>query len=451
MKTTLRLQLIRNCLLLVLVINGISSCNDDDAPKTLPTVVTSTDITEITTSSAKGGGNITSNGNASITATGLVYSVLVTEPTTSDDKTVETATSGSFTSVMANLTSGKTYHVRAYATNEVGTAYGQVLTFMTGNAAPTATDVSVTGTALVGNVLTASYKYDDAENDPQGATTFQWYVADAASGTNEAKIADATNSTFTIQAAQFGKYIRVGVTPRASTGTVDGVEVKSPFKGGETTVTFTYNGNQVTYGIILSNTGKQWLDRNLGAPNAPTSVDDYANYGDLFQWGRAADGHQLTTRTGIADENVSGSETTATTAPYEFASSPTPGHSKFIVGGPDYPGDWLSSGNPNLWQGVSGLNNPCPTGWRIPTKDEWLAENLGTSTEAFAKLKITPTGIRAGDTGEFFQTGTNGRYWTTTIDPSDAPRIVRISVTSSGTTSSITFRGNGYPCRCVKD
>ena len=41
-----------------------------------------------------------------------------------------------------------------------------------------------------------------------------------------------------------------------------------------------------------TSTGKIWMDRNLGATQAATSSTDAASYGDLYQWGRAADGHE---------------------------------------------------------------------------------------------------------------------------------------------------------------
>jgi len=54
-------------------------------------------------------------------------------------------------------------------------------------------------------------------------------------------------------------------------------------------VTFNYAGSQVTYGKVLSANNRCWLDRNLGATRVATSSTDTQAYGDLFQWGRAAD------------------------------------------------------------------------------------------------------------------------------------------------------------------
>jgi uncharacterized protein (TIGR02145 family) len=438
------------------------ACDNDDAPKTLPIVITSSAFTDITTTSATGGGTISSNGNTTITAAGLVYSNIVAQPTLSDGKTVETVTSGPFTSKISGLSSGKTYHVRAYATNEVGTAYGEVIDFMTGNAAPTADNLIVTGTAEVNKTLTVTYSYTDAESDTQGATTFQWYMADNSTGSNETAIPGATASTFLIQQGQQGKFIRVGVTPKAATGTIAGTEAKSAFQtavGEATTVTFQYNGAAVTYGIIVSGkTQERWLDRNLGASNSPSSATDVTNYGDLFQWGRAADGHQVVLRNGPNDGDMVGANgITSATTPFEYSSTATPPHNKFIVvDGDNGPFDWLSSINNNLWQGVGGLNNPCPSGWRIPTSDEWAAEGSAFGTtlnDAFTALKITYTGGRDGTTGDFFQTSSLASYWTSTVDPTDSERIMRVRVIGGVgiSISGTSVRANGFACRCIKD
>ncbi|HEX9827435.1 MAG TPA: hypothetical protein VGA80_12630 [Flavobacteriaceae bacterium] len=352
---------------------------------------------------------------------------------------------------MENLQSGTTYYVRAYAINGIGTGYGEAISFMTNNGLPIASNVTINGTVEANLEVSASYIYSDAENDPESGTTFQWYVADDATGTNETAISGATNVNYTISIDYENKFIAVGITPKASSGNSPGDEVKSAYFGvGEaTTVTFMYNNEEVTYSIINSpTTGRRWLDRNLGAPNAPSSVDDYSNYGDLFQWGRLADGHQLMVRNGPSDADMSPvNGTTSTSEPYETSSNDDPGHSLFIVN-KDAPNDWRIEQNDNLWQGVDGTNNPCPSGWRIPTAEEWAAENLGTITDAFTKLKITFTSIRSGSTGLIFQSITNARYWTSTVSGTMATYN---QTNNTNTTQTTTFRNNGYACRCIKD
>src|SRR5574344_1315696 len=150
-------------------------------------------------------------------------------------------------------------------------------------------------------------------------------------------------------------------------------------------------------------TSKIWMDRNLGASQVATSSTDAAAYGDLYQWGRATDGHESRT-----------SGTTAT-----LATSDTPGHGNFITTGSS-PYDWRSPQNDNLWQGVSGTNNPCPSGYRLPTAAELEEERLSWSSNnaagAFASpLKLPVAGGRSFGNGSLGSVGSSGRYWSSTV------------------------------------
>lgn len=95
----------------------------------LPTVITDT-ISNITPASAVGGGNVTADGLCPITAVGLCWSTSP-NPTVNDDHIVAGAGLGAFTGTITGLTDTTTYYVRAYATNSVGTAYGNEVNFTT--------------------------------------------------------------------------------------------------------------------------------------------------------------------------------------------------------------------------------------------------------------------------------------------------------------------------------
>ena len=88
-----------------------------------PPTVTTTAISSITTNSASSGGDITSDGGASITARGVCWSTSE-NPTIANSHTSDGTGSGSFTSSITGLSPGTMYHVRAYATNSAGTGYG---------------------------------------------------------------------------------------------------------------------------------------------------------------------------------------------------------------------------------------------------------------------------------------------------------------------------------------
>jgi hypothetical protein len=92
------------------------------------------------------------------------------------------------------------------------------------NAAPVASEVSVTGGTTVGQTLTLHYTYSDADDDAEGVSTFRWLR-------NGAAIADATSTTYTLVPADAGTMVACEVTPVASTGTLTGGPVQSPAVG----------------------------------------------------------------------------------------------------------------------------------------------------------------------------------------------------------------------------
>lgn len=91
-------------------------------------------------------------------------------------------------------------------------------------AAPTATDVSISGTAQVGQTLTGSYIYADANGDLEGTSTYQWY---SNGGSGAVAISGATALTYVVQATDLGKTILFEVTPVAATGSTLGSVVQS--------------------------------------------------------------------------------------------------------------------------------------------------------------------------------------------------------------------------------
>jgi gliding motility-associated-like protein len=97
---------------------------------TIPEISTNSSITEITRTTATSGGNISGNGGQPVTVRGVCWNK-AGSPTISDSKTSDGTGSGTFSSNISGLTEGTTYHVRAYATNSVGTAYGSDITFTT--------------------------------------------------------------------------------------------------------------------------------------------------------------------------------------------------------------------------------------------------------------------------------------------------------------------------------
>ena len=109
---------------------GIAYGNEDTIMTwTIPTVTTDT-ASSITDTSAVCGGNVISDGGAPVTARGVCWST-TPNPNISNNHTVDSTGTGHFTSNITGLINGTTYYVRAYATNSVGTAYGNEDTIIT--------------------------------------------------------------------------------------------------------------------------------------------------------------------------------------------------------------------------------------------------------------------------------------------------------------------------------
>ena len=109
----------------LILVNGIPSWSG----ATYATLTTSS-VSSIASTSVSGGGNISSDGGATVSARGLVYSTS-TSPTLSNTVLTIGSGTGSFSGTLTGLTPNTTYYVRAYATKSAGTAYGNEVSFTT--------------------------------------------------------------------------------------------------------------------------------------------------------------------------------------------------------------------------------------------------------------------------------------------------------------------------------
>jgi len=234
----------------------------------------------------------------------------------------------------------------------------------------------------------------------------------------------------------------------------------------EDPITFIYKGEEVIYGTVESQ-GKCWLDRNLGASQVATAYNDSLAYGNLFQWGRLDDGHQIRT---------SGTTTV-------LSSDDIPGHNNFIISkdiesllhnrydriiAASYYYDWRFPKNDNLWQGDKGINNPCPSGWRVPTRQEWQVEfdswrypEKGPEQWLYPEkridarpyamnstLKLPAGGYRAGKDGLLDDEGEKGYYWSSNVSGVDA---INLDFYNASIFIGNYFRVYGFSVRCIKD
>ncbi len=289
------------------------------------------DTIGITTNGALLRGNVLDDGGQSVTKRGICWSE-TPNPTTNNNCTSDGTGTGTFTSELSDLFPETTYYVRAFATNSVGTAYGNQKTFKTASG--------------------------------RDSTTI---------------VLDVTNPQ----------------------------------------------------------TGRTWMDRNLGASREAISSTDTEAYGDLFQWGRMSDGHQ---KRNSANTFVG------------LSSSDQPGHGGFIPA-PYGNRDWRDPQNNNLWQGLGGINNPCPDGYRIPTTAEWEEEikswSSNNASGAFSShLKLPLAGGRYYFDGSIQYSGRIGYYWSSTV----AGTRARALAFQSGQSIMVNcHRSFGFNVRCIKN
>ncbi|CAA6828005.1 MAG: Unknown protein [uncultured Sulfurovum sp.] len=205
-----------------------------------------------------------------------------------------------------------------------------------------------------------------------------------------------------------------------------------------------YNGT--TYGTVISPfTGKEWLDRNLGAERVCMSFDDAQCYGDYYQWGRNHDGHQernsTTTSTQAADINNAGLNYVINSI--DWASVDSDGSQRMVN-----------------WSATNGAS-VCPTGYRVPTLTEILYETTLASTpvnghlDAFDNfLKLPSAGYRR-DNGAMRNEGSAGYLWSSTneLPPSYASPGHSDYLYFTGGVADYAYLGRtyGFSVRCVKD
>lgn len=217
----------------------------------------------------------------------------------------------------------------------------------------------------------------------------------------------------------------------------------------------------VDFQAVTAEDGNVWMDRNLGASRVAISSNDVLSFGNLYQWGRDNDGHEIIVMDGIYPTEASGFSGTT----LEYAHSSTPGHSYFIeTWAWGEPFDWLFPKNDTLWQGESGVNNPCPSGYRLPTEAEWTAyvtaANITNSaTAASSDLAIPNSGIRHSSTNiepPLIGRGIYGYYWSSsTFDVYASYRYFGSTSTSYASYGDggerPGFRADGFAVRCIKD
>lgn len=215
-----------------------------------------------------------------------------------------------------------------------------------------------------------------------------------------------------------------------------------------------FNGR--TYGIIDYN-GTKWLDRNLGAKEACDKLEGNEwCWGDLYQWGRYADGHEKRDSSVTLEPQAQCSEIS---------------NDKFIL--TKIEGDisknvkkmstqnWYKNCNQLLWRELGdGANEVCPAGWHVATEKDFDRLQIQDGKDAFRKIKLCLAGSRSGIErydlhGKVMAQGLQGKYWTSTHQDrryTGKQYIVSYDLDSFRfiKTDTRSF-ANGQSVRCVKN
>ncbi|MGE5457941.1 MAG: FISUMP domain-containing protein, partial [Methanococcaceae archaeon] len=405
----------------------------------IPKLTTSL-ITDIFYTSATAGGNVTSDGGSFISEEGICISTS-SNPTTSDSKIIlNYHTIGVFTIPITNLVQNTTYYVRAYATNKVGTAYGEQISFKTlPSYGLDVTTAPISFSSQIGATGGGSVASDGAavitergiciSVNPNPVISDRKIVTSGSIGSFDSDITGLTaNTTY---------YVRAFATN--TLGTTYGREVFFSTKGESGTIT-DIEGN--IYSTI--EIGAQiWMTENLRTTKY-SDGSSIPNVTDDDTWGAQTSGSFCWYNNDISNKNVYGGL-----------------YNHFAV---------------------TDLRHLCPTGWHIPSSEEWKnmssyiegsnwwsiippvtngeklretgtvhwdAPNSGASnTSGFTAV---PGGFRTSD-GYFVGKGMVGEYWfdfSYSDDPYDLSQI--FSVSQGLLQMPYAYNIDGHSVRCISD
>jgi len=401
----------------------------------IPTLNTTT-VSNIATTSASCGGNISSDGGATVTARGVCWSMSTNPTVALSTKTWDDYGTGIFTSSLAGLAAGTTYYVRAYSTNSVGTSYGTELSFATlaNPVVPTLTTIATTNiaqaTATSGGNVTA---------DGGTAITARgvcWSTAVNPTVALNTKTSDGIGSgifatKLTGLMSNNTYYLRAYATNSAGTAYGAELSFKTLITSDGTTVS-DIDGN-VYHTVTIGS--QVWMVENL-------KTTKYRN-GDPIP-------------------NVTVHET--------WISINTGAYCWYKNDAATFKATYGAIYN---WFAVADNRNIAPVGWHVPTDVEWttLTDFLGGQSVAGGKLKETGTshwvspntgatnssGFTAlpGGTHDsyaaFYSEGEYGNWWSSTARDEWNAWYLRVEYRRDATTLNQYYKQNGWSVRCVKD
>ena len=312
----------------------------------LPTVYTSS-ISKVGAYSATVGGSVSANGGADVTERGVYWGTSPNTETTGTKLAVGSGT-GSFSSDLSSLTPGVTYYAKAFATNSVGTAYGEEKTCITLGSAPIVTtldysDLTTNSVKLYG-VINA--------NDLSTVVSFEYGTTSAYGSSVNATVSPVTGSTDTVFAALTGLTSNTKYYYR-----VKAVNDIGTTYGGDSTFTTVLTG--IT-GSVSDNDGNTYQTVGVGYQIWMTENLKTTKYNDG-------------TAIPLVDKDTS------------WAKLTSPGYCWY---GNNEAINKNTYGAVYNWYTVN-TNKLCPSGWHVPSDDEFsaLVKYLGGASKAGGLLK----------------------------------------------------------------
>jgi uncharacterized protein (TIGR02145 family) len=408
--------------------------------------VTTTPVTSITSNSAISGGNVTANGGGVISARGVVWNT-ATMPTLSHFKTTNGTGTGTFTSNLTSLTPpGTTYYVRAYVTNNRGTAYGNEVTFTSLAVPPTVVTKPVTTitstSAISGGTISLTGGAPHSEKGlvygtARNPTILNSKISDNTAGSDwTTNITGLTGNTkyyvraYAINSAgtAYGgldSFNTSPLVPIIATDPVASITKTTAVSGGNIS---SDGGSAITArGIVWNKTGNPLVGTDSISTDASMTTGLYTlNLGNLNSgityYVRAyatnavgtAYGNQLTFTTQPVLDTIGNQYTTITINGKEWfkenlkttkyangtdISNVTDNGSWFnLVSGQGAWANYANDGSNDAiygklynWYAVTDVKGLCPTGWHVATDSDWtsLTVNYGLDAAAGNELKST--------------------------------------------------------------
>jgi uncharacterized protein (TIGR02145 family) len=398
---------------------------------TLPILAT-TALSAVWEDTAKSGGTFTPEGNADITAKGVVWSTNPNPTISLSTKTVDGTGTAVFTSNLKGLTPNTIYYVRAYATNATGTGYGNELTFTT---LPKLTTTEVT--EKTENTAMSGGNISPAGNATITARGVVWSTSPKPTIALSTKTVDGSGtgvftSSVTGLTAKTKYYLRAYATN--GTGTNYGNEIsfiaeKDTFSCVGTPTVTDIDSN--TYKTVQIGT-QCWMQSNL-------KVSKYRNGAAI--------------PTGLSD-NVWSRTTSGAYAIYDNNNVNDALYGKLYN-----------------WYAVKDVRGLCPIGWHVPSEDEWgelkghlvplvaggkLKSVIGwNSPNTGATNESGFTGLPGGgrySSGEFNYLGSVGGWWSSSEASNDFAWNLTLS-SNDGYVNRYDYsnKENGLSVRCLRD